>query len=107
MKPAKSSAMGTRSTASSMPKRGDRRGRLRNFLNCCANRFPADTLQIAPPPMISEELLALLCCPRCHSGLIYDRDNNALICQGCGTSYEVKDDIPVLIPSSSNGAPRD
>jgi uncharacterized protein YbaR (Trm112 family) len=54
--------------------------------------------------MISADLLALLCCPQCHSDLIYDEKKNTLACTGCGAVYSVKDDIPLLIPPSSSGS---
>ena len=60
--------------------------------------------------MIDQELLEILACPACKSGLEYDRENQKLICkdenrqnrefkQGerCGLIYPIKDDIPVML----------
>lgn len=46
--------------------------------------------------MIDKELLKILACPRCKSDLNYDK--NKLVCVKCKKVYEVKDDIPILLP---------
>ena len=60
--------------------------------------------------MIDNELLEILACPACKSGLEYDRENQKLICKDenrenrefkrgerCGLIYPIKDDIPVML----------
>lgn len=44
---------------------------------------------------VSEELLALLVCPECHSPLREEGDE--LVCTGCGLRYPVRDGIPVML----------
>lgn len=47
--------------------------------------------------MLSEELLKIICCPKCHEELIYNRDENKLICSKCNHVYRIDNDIPILI----------
>jgi len=60
--------------------------------------------------MIDRELLEILACPACKSGLRYDEENQKLICldenrktrefkrgERCGLIYSIKDDIPVML----------
>jgi len=60
--------------------------------------------------MIDNELLEILACPACKSGLEYDRENQKLTCKDenrenrefkrgerCGLIYPIKDDIPVML----------
>jgi uncharacterized protein YbaR (Trm112 family) len=47
--------------------------------------------------MVKQELLDILCCPKCKGGLDYKRKQNTLICKKCGKVYEVKDDIPIML----------
>ena len=44
---------------------------------------------------VSEELLAILVCPECHSALREEGDE--LVCTGCGLRYPVRDGIPVML----------
>ena len=46
--------------------------------------------------MLSQELLDILCCPKCQGDLLYDSGADTLTCTGCGRIYAVKDDIPIL-----------
>jgi len=50
--------------------------------------------------MLKKELLEILCCPHCKGELRYDSQNNTLTCVSCGEVYEVKDDIPILLPKN-------
>lgn len=47
--------------------------------------------------MIDKELLDILACPACKGTLLYDQENEKLICQNCGRRYPVRDDIPVML----------
>jgi uncharacterized protein len=47
--------------------------------------------------MISPDLLAILCCPKCHGDLAYDTQAQTLTCKACGTVYPIKDDIPIML----------
>ena len=46
---------------------------------------------------INPELLAILVCPRCRGGLVYDETAASLTCVPCGLRYPITDDVPVLI----------
>ncbi|MFA6456699.1 MAG: Trm112 family protein [Bacteroidota bacterium] len=48
--------------------------------------------------MITQELLEILCCPKCKGELVYDEKKSTLTCTSCTTVYEVKDGIPILLP---------
>uniref|UniRef100_UPI003899516D Trm112 family protein n=1 Tax=Parenemella sanctibonifatiensis TaxID=2016505 RepID=UPI003899516D len=45
------------------------------------------------------ELLEILTCPNCSSGLAVDHDREELVCTGpsCGLAYPIQDEIPVLL----------
>ncbi|HGJ65222.1 TPA: Trm112 family protein [bacterium] len=47
--------------------------------------------------MIDKELLEILACPADKGDLIYDEENQKLICQKCGRRYPIKDDIPIML----------
>jgi hypothetical protein len=46
---------------------------------------------------LSEQLLALLACPRCKGELEYRPDESRIICHHCRLSYPVRDDIPIML----------
>ena len=48
--------------------------------------------------MIKPELLDILCCPACKAGLAYNAAKSTLTCKKCGNVYDVKDDIPIMLP---------
>lgn len=45
--------------------------------------------------MIDKELLNILACPLCKTGVRLDGDR--LVCTKCGRRYPIKDDIPVML----------
>jgi uncharacterized protein len=47
--------------------------------------------------MLDAQLLEILVCPRCKGELEYRETEGALICHACKLSYEVRDDIPILL----------
>ena len=47
--------------------------------------------------MIDKELLDILACPACKGDIVYDEENEKLICQECGRRYPIRDDIPVML----------
>ena len=51
--------------------------------------------------MIKQELLDILCCPKCKGDLGYKPNLNTLTCKKCGHVYEVKDDIPIMLVDDS------
>jgi uncharacterized protein YbaR (Trm112 family) len=46
---------------------------------------------------IKKELLEILACPKCKSGVAYDDSGEFLICDKCRLGYPIKDDIPVML----------
>lgn len=52
-------------------------------------------------------LLEVLVCPKCHSGLEVNDDEQTLDCRdehgGCGLRYPVRDDIPVMLVDEAVG----
>ncbi|HTX17042.1 MAG TPA: Trm112 family protein [Bacteroidota bacterium] len=50
--------------------------------------------------MVKPELLEILCCPKCKGDLAYKAEKKTLTCKKCGKVYEVKDDIPIMLPEN-------
>lgn len=46
---------------------------------------------------VSQELLAILVCPKCKGELDYRPDEPALVCPACRLRYPVRDDIPIML----------
>ena len=46
--------------------------------------------------MISEELLEILACPKCHTKIEY-REPDKLHCPSCRVVYPIVDGIPVML----------
>ena len=46
---------------------------------------------------MDKKLLAILACPVCKGNLIYDRENQELICKTDGVAFPIRDDIPVML----------
>jgi len=47
--------------------------------------------------MLSKELLAILCCPKCKGDLDYKPDQETLTCKSCGRVYQVENGIPIML----------
>ncbi|MGB9597333.1 MAG: Trm112 family protein [Candidatus Poribacteria bacterium] len=47
--------------------------------------------------MINKELLEILVCPADKGDIIYDEENEKLICKKCGRKYPIKDGIPIML----------
>ncbi|NIN00122.1 MAG: Trm112 family protein [candidate division Zixibacteria bacterium] len=47
--------------------------------------------------MLDAKLLEILACPLCKGDLIYDEQNQKLVCEKCRLKYPVKDDIPIML----------
>jgi hypothetical protein len=47
--------------------------------------------------MIDPKLLEILACPGCKGDLIYDKENQKLVCEKCRLKYPIKDDIPIML----------
>ncbi len=48
---------------------------------------------------ISEDLLEILCCPRCKTKVKLKDDGTGLTCQNpeCHLTYPIRDEIPVML----------
>lgn len=47
--------------------------------------------------VISDDLLDILVCPSCREKVTLVDDDSALLCEGCGLKYPVRDGIPVML----------
>jgi len=47
--------------------------------------------------MINKELLEILACPADKGDIIYDEENDKLICKKCGRKYPIHDGIPIML----------
>ena len=54
--------------------------------------------------MLDERLLQILVCSACRAPLEYKERRKVLICTECGTRYEVRDGIPIMLPSDEVAA---
>jgi uncharacterized protein YbaR (Trm112 family) len=46
---------------------------------------------------LSEQLLAILVCPKCKGDLEYRPEESRLLCKHCRLSYAVRDGIPIML----------
>ncbi|HEX9828936.1 MAG TPA: Trm112 family protein [Bacteroidota bacterium] len=53
--------------------------------------------------MLKQELLDLLCCPKCKGDLAYAPEKETLTCKQCGAVYPVRDGIPIMLPEEQQG----
>ncbi len=52
---------------------------------------------------ISKELLDILACPLCKTGVTLLPDGSGLRCGACGRVYPVRNDIPVMLVEEAEG----
>lgn len=50
---------------------------------------------------LDPELLSLLVCPQCRGPVTQSPDQAWLICHECRVRYEVRDDIPIMLPEKA------
>ncbi len=50
---------------------------------------------------VSKELLDILVCPKCRGDLKLTEAGDGLVCQSCKLLYEIRDDIPVMLPDQA------
>lgn len=46
---------------------------------------------------INADLLDVLACPKCKSGIRVSKDENWIVCDTCKLVYEIREDIPVML----------
>lgn len=56
---------------------------------------------------MDKKLLDILACPVCKGALIYNKENNELICKVDRLAYPVRDDIPVMLEDEARALPAD
>lgn len=52
---------------------------------------------------MKQELLDILCCPKCKGDLSYNEAAQTLTCRSCGKVYRIKDDIPIMLTEETGG----
>ena len=50
---------------------------------------------------MDKELLSILVCPASKAPLVFDEDNQELVCKASGLAYPIKDGIPVMLPEEA------
>jgi uncharacterized protein len=50
-----------------------------------------------PLPVISQDLLNLLVCPKCKVPVTVSSTQTELICKGCNRAYPIRDGIPIML----------
>lgn len=50
---------------------------------------------------IDKELIEILACPKCKGDVVFDEDKNCIVCENCKLKYEVRDDIPIMLPEEA------
>lgn len=53
---------------------------------------------------LPKELLDILACPVCKADLDYNQSKNQLVCTKCKHVYEIRDNIPILLPPKAGVA---
>lgn len=48
-------------------------------------------------PMISQELLDILACPKCKGEIKLTENKDGLVCESCRLLYEIREDIPIML----------
>jgi len=51
--------------------------------------------------MIDKKLLSILVCPVSKAPLVYDEENEELLCKASGLAYPVRDGIPVMLENEA------
>jgi len=46
---------------------------------------------------LDKKLLDILACPVCKGPLVYDQEQQELICKADRLAYPIKDDIPIML----------
>jgi uncharacterized protein YbaR (Trm112 family) len=57
--------------------------------------------------MLDARLLEIIACPICKGELVYDKNNQELICKLDRLAYQIKDDIPVMLEEEARELPAD
>ncbi len=55
--------------------------------------------------MLDARLLEIIACPICKGELVYNKQNQELICKLDRLAYPIKDDIPVMLEEEARVLP--
>jgi uncharacterized protein len=47
--------------------------------------------------VLSNELLEILVCPKCHTKVVLNEAGDSLVCATCKVRYRIDDGIPVML----------
>lgn len=50
---------------------------------------------------MDKKLLAILACPLCKGDVVYDKENEELICRADGVAFPINDGIPVMLETEA------
>jgi uncharacterized protein YbaR (Trm112 family) len=53
---------------------------------------------------IKEDLISIMCCPKCKGAVKLSETGDAVICKPCGLEYPVRAGIPVMLVSEASKA---
>ena len=56
---------------------------------------------------MDKKLLDIIACPVCKGTLVYNKDNQELICKADRLAYRIEDDIPVMLADEARVIPMD
>jgi len=51
--------------------------------------------------MLNKELLEVLACPKCKGEVKYLEEKDIIVCENCRVYYEVKEEIPIMLPEEA------
>lgn len=51
--------------------------------------------------MVDPKLLSLLVCPVTKAPLIYEQEQQELVCAASGLAYPIRDDIPIMLEAEA------
>jgi uncharacterized protein YbaR (Trm112 family) len=51
--------------------------------------------------MLDKKLLSILVCPVSKAPLVYQQEQQELVCKASGLAYPIRDDIPVMLESEA------
>ena len=54
---------------------------------------------------MDKKLLDILACPVCKGPLVYDRENQELVCKADRLAYPIRDDIRVMLEDEARPLP--
>jgi hypothetical protein len=55
--------------------------------------------------MIKKELIGLIACPKCKGLVTHNKEQDIIICETCRISYEIRDDIPIMLIDEAKPLP--